>query len=346
MKHLYIQTAFLGDLLLSIPALKAIRQWDAKSEITLICRKGLGGLMSSLGLCDHVLEMDKNHKNLVMQQISGQEFETVFCPHLSQTSRRLAASVKAKKKIGYSGFLASKTFDKTVVRRLDWPEAIRQLQLVSTVFDTLSVRLEAFAEKPETIPVWAQMNLSQLFWSDHDWKQKLKYWQIDLSKQTSYICLAPGSVWETKRWTEESFVEAGQQLSKLNYQILILGSPEERELCERVRDQIPDAVSLAGRLSILESVMVLSRAKALICNDSGAMHMASLLHLPTVAVFGPTVLELGYKPWNPKAQVLASESLLCRPCGQHGGRRCPIGTHSCMKSVSAQQVVKTLLAQF
>ena len=93
-------------------------------------------------------------------------------------------------------------------------------------------------------------------------------------------------------------------------------------------------------------MMFLSKARGLICNDSGAMHMASVVDCPTVAVFGPTVQELGYKPWNSKAVVMEDNQLLCRPCGQHGGRSCPIVTHQCMENVSPLDVSKKALSIF
>ena len=93
-------------------------------------------------------------------------------------------------------------------------------------------------------------------------------------------------------------------------------------------------------------MMFLSKAKGLICNDSGAMHMASVLNRPTIAIFGPTVQELGYKPWNPSAVVVEEKRLLCCPCGQHGGHYCPINSHRCMSEIAVQEVVEKGLVLF
>jgi heptosyltransferase-2 len=83
----------------------------------------------------------------------------------------------------------------------------------------------------------------------------------------------------------------------------------------------------------------MTKAEALICNDSGLMHLASVAGLPTVAVFGPTTIALGYRPWQNQARVVERE-LFCRPCGKHGHVRCPLNTHECMKSISESQVLK------
>ncbi len=339
MKHLYIQTAFLGDLLLAVPTLKQIRSWDVKSDITLVCRQGLGSLLMSLGLCDQVIEMDKKNKESVFKKLKNQSYDYVFCPHQSVTSHRLVQNVQSSHKIGYARLWNNKTFQQRVKRKLDWPEALRQMQLLAAVSEPISLKLEAFAKKPESIPIWAQMQLSALFWSDNDLNQKIKSLGINLKMEKPTLALAPGSVWNTKRWPEKNFVIVGQEWSRQGRQVIVIGAPEERRLCEKIRDEIPQSHSLAGLLSLNESLMFLSRCKGLICNDSGAMHMASLLHLPTIAVFGPTVQELGYKPWNPNAQVLEQSKLLCRPCGQHGSDFCPIGTHRCMTETLPQEVL-------
>jgi heptosyltransferase-2 len=84
--------------------------------------------------------------------------------------------------------------------------------------------------------------------------------------------------------------------------------------------------------------------KVVVSNDSGAMHLASVAEVPTVAIFGPTVLEFGYQPWNNMSAVVENKEINCRPCGKHGHEKCPIGTHVCMTSISANQVLEKIKA--
>ena len=217
-------------------------------------------------------------------------------------------------------------------------------KLLALRSERVAMNLEAFSEKEDSIPEWAEMSLSHLNWTDEDIQSvgKKKVPGLDLSKP--FICLAPGSVWPTKRWT--GFMSLPLPLTHEGFQILILGSPEEKDLGEELKGQGSGVFNGAGSLSLLESLMFLSRAHGLVTNDSGAMHMASVVACPTVALFGPTVQELGYKPWNPRAQVMEDRSLLCRPCGQHGGLHCPIGTHQCMGHIKAERVVEKALSFF
>ena len=347
MNHLYLQTAFLGDLLLSIPSLKRMRIWDPQAHITLLCRKGLGEVMQNLRVCDEVIEVDKKDKKsleALMSKITEKEYDYIFSPHQSLRSHGYVKNIKAKYKVGYKKIWNKSHFTHRARRSLDLPEAIRQLELLALVDKDLYEKIDryTYSEENFNVPSWAKMSIPHLAWPEEDYSvieaKLLK--QFDFSKP--YICIAPGSVWPTKRWTEDGFVRSSIMLAREGFQIVILGAPDERELCERVQRQIPRSVSMAGNLSIWQSMMVLSKAKALICNDSGAMHMAAVVETPLVSIFGPTVKELGYRPWSDESVVLENHKLLCRPCGQHGSIKCPIGTHDCMKSVKPQEVLKSL----
>ena len=68
------------------------------------------------------------------------------------------------------------------------------------------------------------------------------------------------------------------------------------------------------------------------------MHLASLQHVPVVALFGPTVPEFGFAPFGPNVQVIERANLACRPCSAHGSERCPLGTHVCMTKISVDTV--------
>ncbi len=302
--------------------------------------------MKDLGLCDEAVEVDKSNKIGLGKLLGDRSIDTLFCPHQSMTSHRAVKKIKAKTKIGYYQFWNASYFDKRIHRKLSWPEAIRQLQLLASVFDKVELNLEAFAERPNSVPQWAEMSLNHFPWTESNLGQLAKEKLPGFKINHPYVCIAPGSVWPTKRWLEESFTRVATHFARENFQVVIIGAPDERDLCERIYKQVPNSFCLAGHLSVRQSMMFLWKAKGLVCNDSGAMHMASVVRCPTVAIFGPTVEELGYKPWNPLSLVIQNNELLCRPCGQHGSRLCPIGTLSCMRSVKPNRVIEATQSIF
>lgn len=343
MNHLFVQTAFLGDLLLSVPFLKQLRNWDPQSHLSLICRKGFGSFMRELRLCDQVFEFDKVTKNPVSREVLNRKFDYIFCPHQSLTSHRLIQKISSRHKLGYYKFWNSCFFNQRIYRRSDWPEAIRQMQLLGAVWEPVRVKLETFSNKHKVIPSWSRMDLPHLIWKKSQYQEFVERKKLNFKLEEDYICMAPGSVWPTKKWPKDCFLKVIHQLNTKGLAVVLIGSTDERLLGEELQSKASHCHSFIGSLSLMESTMVLARSKALLCNDSGTMHMASLLTLPTLALFGPTVPELGYKPWNPKASVLETKELLCRPCGQHGGRYCPIGTHQCMTSIDPNLVTSKIL---
>ena len=153
--------------------------------------------------------------------------------------------------------------------------------------------------------------------------------------------MAPGSVWDTKRWSEEYYGQLIKLLSEEGYGIVLIGSKAERPLCERIQPQ-GNSINLAGETDFMESAAVLENCELLICNDSGAMHIANAVQTDVVAFFGPTVKSIGYCPYRDEDTVLEID-LDCRPCSSHGGDRCPLGHHNCMKNISVERAFNVIM---
>jgi heptosyltransferase-2 len=155
-----------------------------------------------------------------------------------------------------------------------------------------------------------------------------------------YAVLVPGSAWETKQWHAEGFRETARYLGKRGIRVVLLGGPEDAAVNRRVSDGL-DVVDLAGKTSISDAMYIVKGARLVVCNDSMSLHMASAFKIPTVAVFCATSPEMGFGPWKNNARVV-EKKLACKPCGRHGGRRCPNGTEACMKEVAFDDVVSAI----
>ena len=89
------------------------------------------------------------------------------------------------------------------------------------------------------------------------------------------------------------------------------------------------------------SAALLKHARALIAGDTGAMHLATAVGTPVLALFGPTVEAFGFFPYHAKATVLQRE-LGCRPCSAQGGPCCPLGHHRCLQDLQPDEVLEAL----
>lgn len=342
MAHLVFQTAFPGDAFLSVPLLKRIRQWDPESRIVLACRPGLKDFFLKHELADEVIEIDKKSaggRALALKNLRAQVWDVIFVPHESPRTALWIWRLRAKRaKIGFAKWWNRFIFTHRVQKPTEYPDALRQLSLLTPVDFTLAEIFggEDFEQykNPQTQDSPLRMNQPTI--------PEFASMRVFAGRsEPKKIFLAPGSVWATKRWTESGYAALAQLLIRRGYQVELVGSQAEKELCDRISQKVGGVINHAGRTSLAGLVELLATGEALVSNDSGAMHAAASSGLPTVAIFGPTTLALGFRPWNDRS-VVVQKRLKCRPCGKHGAERCPIGTHECMESITPGEVLTAL----
>lgn len=143
---------------------------------------------------------------------------------------------------------------------------------------------------------------------------------VDLARPI--LGMSPGANWETKRWPIERYADLARRARESGMQVVVTGSPAESPL----GDAIPGATNLCGKVSLAGLGGVIQRCTAFVANDSGPMHMARALGVPTLAFFGTT---------DPKQFVFDGHAVLfaateCAPCHFYGRRKCPKGHFRCM----------------
>ncbi|MBN1825940.1 MAG: glycosyltransferase family 9 protein [Candidatus Eisenbacteria bacterium] len=156
------------------------------------------------------------------------------------------------------------------------------------------------------------------------------------------VLFAPGAGRATKRWPAERFAETARRIGRESGRpILLLGSEGEKPLLERVAAGAGGGARVLAGIPFRSTVAHLRDGALLITNDSGPMHVAGAVGTPVIALFGPTVPELGFGPAGEKDVVLSLD-LECRPCSLHGGDRCPLPdrSHTCMTGLDADRVVE------
>ncbi len=132
-------------------------------------------------------------------------------------------------------------------------------------------------------------------------------------KTKKYICIAPASLWFTKQFPEEKWVEFMQQLDPDLY-VYLLGSKADTLLCDRIIDNSKhhNSINLSGKLSLLESAALMRDAHMNFVNDSAPMHLCSAVNAKTTVVYCSTVPEFGFGPLSTDAVIIeTSEKLNC-----------------------------------
>jgi len=164
--------------------------------------------------------------------------------------------------------------------------------------------------------------------------------ELGIRDDRMIVGVNPGSTWATKRWTVDGYAELCTALRRRHdAQIVLFGGPEDRDIVETILERTGgSAASLVGHIGLKELAAAIERCRVFVTNDSGPMHVAVARGVPVVAVFCATTPSLGFYPYSSRAVVVEKE-LACRPCGSHGGQRCPLGTEDCMRLIKAEDVL-------
>ncbi|PJZ69002.1 ADP-heptose--LPS heptosyltransferase [Leptospira perolatii] len=330
---LLIQTAFLGDLILTTPLIREVKRLYPDSNLTVLVNKGTESVLEANPWIDQLVPLDKKTiKSSVgafwkfTGELKLKKFDIVFSPHFSFRSSLIAWRTGAPIRIGYSSAGFSFLLTKKISRPLRGPHEVDKL--LSLLYS--QEQISAISKVPE------------LFWKEESVRQIQLLMKQHGLEEKKFILLSPSSVWETKRMPADKFRKIGKELSeRTDYRIVLTGGKSDFPLCEEVGEGY--ATNLAGKTSLPELSYLMSKAALLISNDSSPIHFASAFDIPTLAVFGATIPEFGYTPLASKQYISQIENLYCRPCGIHGGRVCPEKHFRCMLEQDTERIVREAL---
>ena len=164
----------------------------------------------------------------------------------------------------------------------------------------------------------------------------------ELSGKNNLIGFCPGARHFTKRWPTEYFVELGNKLTQNGYRLVLFGGKIDKEICTELAAKISGAINLSNDDNLLQTAADMKLCKAVVCNDSGLMHTASAVGTKVIAIFGSTVKEFGFTPFNCDHLILENNLLTCRPCSHIGRGDCPKKHFECMKSIIPEFVLEQL----
>ncbi len=346
-------TAFLGDAVLTLPLLRALRQTWPQAAIDLYLRDGLGPLFScqpDISAVHEVRKQDKSARGMLhlARSVAGRSYDVWISAHLSPRSSLVAMASGAPMRIGYAhAWHRELAYTHTVDRRFDNLDEIERLLELLRPLETLALaqiagsRPAGWSQEDTRWPpgwpdVWPSLNVPGMAREAAD-----TFWNA--LPPGPVLGLHPGSVWATKRWTAEGFAHVARQAVGAGASLLVFAGPGEDAMAAEVLrlaqlDGHPRVRNLSEKLDLAHLAAWLQRLDCYLTNDSGPMHLAWLARVPLVAVFGPTVRELGFFPRGDSTVIEPPGQLPCRPCGLHGPQACPRGDHACMTGIDPEAV--------
>jgi len=323
-----LQTAFLGDVILSTAFVNALKQTFPQAEIDILLIPQTVEVFQDNPHIRRIIIFDKRQwfRRIVSflqvwKTIARAHYDLAVALQLSFTTSLLMWLPGIPERLGYP---RQKLLTRTIDLAKGLPVYQRHLEL-----------LKPFTDKQFDVQ-------TELFWQA-EIDEKV---QEILSRETpvgaTLIGIAPGSVWSTKRWLAEYYAQLLKAVTEQGWYGVFIGGKDDRILSDSIiaRSGV-NALNLAGRLSLKASAAVIKRLAVLVCNDSAPLHLANAVQTDVVAIFGPTVKRFGCYPYRQRDIVLETE-LPCRPCGKHGGRNCPLGHHQCLREITPEQVMQAI----
>lgn len=323
---------WLGDAVMTLPALRAVRGRFPEARITVLARPWVADLYRREPAADEIVTTPAGFAARLLQgrSLGKQRFDAaILFPNSFESA--LMARWAARERIGYNrdgrGFLLTTRIERPRKGETPPHERYYYLELLrrAGIIDTLP--------PPESICLHGAQQARcaglELF--------------TDMGIETPVIGVSPGAQnSRAKQWPPDRFVAAARDVAAATGgAVALFGSAREAALCQAIaavlRRSGTPVLSLAGETPLARFIELVAACRVFLTNDSGAMHVASALAVPTVAVFGPTDY-IATAPAGP-AGAIVREPVPCSPCML---RDCPID-HRCMTRIAADRVALTAL---
>ena len=332
MKIVVRGTNWVGDAVITIPALRELRRIFPAAHIALYTRSTTAGIFQDADFIDEILSFafrKKSIQNLFAQAKvwRDKQFDLAVIFPNSFESALLAKVGRAAKRFGYAvdgrSFLLTNALQVPVWKKKRH-EVYYYLNLIAEIEDQFFGIKTVLESKPRFDLKISEQRKAEA-------RDFLKQNGVDLSKTIIVFCAASANS-PAKRWETESFARLGDLLkNNLNAEVVLDGAPDEVEISEKVASQMQTKPAvLTGKTTLAQGAAILSVADLLISNDTGPAHISAALGTRTLVIFGPT----NPLTTQPLGSQIIRKDVECSPCEF---RECPID-HRCMTRISANEV--------
>lgn len=322
---LIIQTAFIGDVILATPVAEKLHRFYPEASIDFLVRKGNEGLLRDHPFIGETLVFDKKQKKLrnllkLAFKVRKKKYDLIVNLHRFASSGFIVFLSGAKVKLGFDKNPFSFCYSRKTPHEIGTGkhETRRNIDVISYLTDSYTVA-------PKLYPSPDDEAMAE-----------------GLRSKGPYVCMAPTSVWFTKQWPREKWVELIRTLPE-GYVIYLLGAPGDLEACEWIRREAAqvNVHNLCGKLDFLQSAALMRGAVMNYVNDSAPMHLCSAVNAATAAIFCSTVPAFGFGPLSDISHIIEiTEPLSCRPCGLHGYKECPEAHFRCALDIDVQRLAR------
>lgn len=324
-------TNWVGDAVMTLPALRALRRALPEARITLLTKHWVSAVFEREGVADRILFYEPGRPKIAgwrkaAAALRAERFDAALLLPNAFEAALVARWAGIPLRAGYArdGRSVLLTHPVAVPGRFDIPahECYYYLELLR--------RLGIIAELPEV----REIVLDHAPPRDRG-RRRLAELGLRVEEGSAIVGINAGAAFGTaKRWPAERFAAVGRELAGRGARLVLFGAAAERPLAEALEREIgPRAFSTAGRTSLADFLEVVAGCDLFLTNDTGTMHLAAAARVPVVAVFGPTD-DVATPPLGHFVRIVKNP-VGCSPCKL---RHCPLD-HRCMLGVSVEQVL-------
>ncbi|MFH1904711.1 MAG: glycosyltransferase family 9 protein [bacterium] len=320
-KILIIRIDRIGDVILSTPALKAVRKRFPSAHISVLVSHGTQDLLLTCKYIDEII-LFKNLSNIRKRRFDlaidlhlDYPLKTALIAYLSGARYRLGFNV-AGKGIFFNIKLPAPREDKSIIEN------------TLNIAKILNASIEEKTPEISVIPEAEEYIRNYLI-------------QENVLDNDLLVAIHPGGHYLTQQWLPDRFAElANRIIKKYKAKIIIIGASKEKGIINQIEKNISDrAISLINQ-PVRNIVAVIQRCNLLICNNSGPLHIATALGTPTVSTMGPTIA----KRWWPSGEknIVIRKDIPCIGCNSG---YCRIKTHDCMRLITVDEMFQAVEKQ-
>lgn len=320
-KFLIIRFSSIGDIVLTTPVIRCLKQQVPDAEVHFLTKS------SFLPVVQHNPYIDKIHLlahswELMIEELKSENYDYIIDLHHNTKTLRVKSALKKK----------SFSFYKLNIEKYIYTSIKLNILPKVHIVDRYLKTVESFGVKNDGA------GLDYFISKEEETKRE----DIPASHSAGFVACVIGAALGTKQWPVHKWKEFCLQL---NHPVILLGGPEDVTAGNEIAavDDIK-VYNACGKFKLNESADLVRKAKLVVTNDTGLMHIAAAYKKPIISLWGNTVPSFGMTPYYGVSMVphtmVQVNKLWCRPCSKIGYKKCPLGHFKCMEKIEVEQVIQ------
>ncbi len=321
MKFLIIRFSSIGDIVLTTPVVRCLKQQVPGAEVHYLTKDRFRGIVETNPYIDKVFALEHSWE-LMIHELKEEKYDYIIDLHKNLRTLKVKKALKVK----------SYSFNKLNIQK--W--------LLTALKVNVLPAIHIVDRYMETVKRFGVINDKRGLDYFIPEKDKVKDNDIPAQHLFGYIGIVIGAAHNTKKLPTQKLKELCAQIK---YPVILLGGPEDKAAGDEIASA--DDVKIynaCGKFNLNESADLVRKAKVIITHDTGLMHIAAAFKKPVLSVWGNTVPSFGMTPYFGNSPIIdvrfEVEKLWCRPCSKIGYGKCPLGHFKCMNKHDIEQMAR------